>query len=63
MSRRIQADISEPLPTHGLDVVEVRDAEMLRKFVREWRRLVRSSRRVVAVKPGTPAARRIETHA
>ena len=60
MRRRIQADISEPLPTQGLDVVEVNDAEMLQKFVREWHRLVRSSRRTDGAKRGTPASRRIE---
>ena len=48
MRRRIQTELSEPLPTRGLDVVEVRDGEALRAFLVEWRRLVRGSGRTTA---------------
>ena len=30
----------EPLPTDGLEVVEARDADTVRLFLREWRRRV-----------------------
>ena len=30
----------EPLPTDGLEVVEARDADTIRLFLREWRRRV-----------------------
>jgi hypothetical protein len=57
--RRIENEPSDPLPTHGLEVVEVRDVATLRSFMREWHRLVRATRRGHGLSPGAPP-RRIE---
>ena len=45
MGQRTRCDEDlEPLPTDGLEVVEARDADTVRLFLREWRQRVNHER-------------------
>jgi len=39
--RLLDCDDAEPLPTDGMEVEEVRDADTVRLFMLEWRRRLR----------------------
>ena len=52
MRLRVDNERIEPLPTDGLDVVEVVDPAGQRLFLREWQRLANHDERYPGRRPG-----------